>query len=166
MTRTERLALIEKLQLENDAAAIDMAQRKHQRELNGDFYDDLDRPPRLPQRVEKSNRGDDFNLQESIADQVYRQKRYVVEPPQQTTQPHTLDPATQKLWNDWVDQRINAAIVAHEGALIDECVSFVREENERLRDMVSTLKNEMVLLRAMLGGNKVTELPVKRILHG
>jgi hypothetical protein len=131
MDKYERQELIDKLQADNDATSIDMAERRARIELHGE--DEW----QLPQEQQRQSH-------EMVVKDYHQQPA-----PRQSPMP----PEAQRDWDAWCDARIRNALFAHETAMIEGATSLIIEENRKLQDRISSLETEVTLLRAIMKGD-------------
>jgi hypothetical protein len=122
MTREERLALIEKLRADNDAAVIEVAERKAAREERGEYE------PLVSKRLDVQP----FDPAEAIADQLYQQRSYQARPTDSVVTADYLE--------------------AHEQAMIDATVAHVSEVLKPLQEQINRLEAELALVRSLARG--------------
>jgi hypothetical protein len=127
MNRAEREAMIAKLEMENAAMLVDMAERKAARELNGD-YDPI---------VSNSASTPNFDVEAAIRDQIYQRKSYVQPQPQQPE-----------------EQLVTLGCLAsHADALIDATVEHVAEMIAPLQKRIADLEAKISLITNIATGN-------------
>jgi hypothetical protein len=136
MTRAERLALIEKLRAEVDASTIELAERRQQRELNGEYFDDL------PQQVVTKSHDDGFDVQAAIADQLWQQRNFQTRAPQPQSDAGDY-PVT---WRDM------GAIADDLGEDSGKQHAELKREIAALSDKVAKLETELHLVKALAKG--------------
>jgi hypothetical protein len=127
MNRAEREELIAKLEMENAAMAVDMAERKAARAARGEY------DPIVSKSALTRNFDPGFDAQRCIDDQLWQQKNYP------TPQPESRY-VTMRDVDDLVD------VIAEE----------IGSQHNALQDRIERLEAELRLVRAMVSGSVLT----------
>src|SRR2546423_1169438 len=128
MNKQEREALMTKLQLDNDAMAIDMAMRKKAREDAGDYDDPV---------VIKQARSSNFDPADAIADQEFRQRNYKAR----------AKPRKQTRDDELITMRVLHQAL---GLVADETFALLGSDFKKIRQEIATLRNTVATLECEL----------------
>lgn len=118
MNRFERQAMIDDLESASAQTRADIAERRQQREMRGEYFDD---PPQ-------------------------RFIRRTFETP--TPTPTPTQQQEWSAWETWAQALIRKAIEAHDEILVDETALYISDQIAALRLELDALRAEIATLRA------------------